>query len=111
MDLRDYKGTIREAVRRERNCDQNWSWKVLAISKEKASIAWTYLTEYLGEKSCFEVRVIEDKMIGTAVEAKSPDGFKTVRFIGEERWNDFKTVEEGLASAIHGVALHAHWAY
>ena len=111
MDLRDYKGVIREAVRRERNCDQNWSWKVLAISKEKASIAWTYLSEYLGEKSCFEVRVIEGKDVGMFVEAKSPDGFKSIRFIGEGRWNDFEKVEDGIASAIHGIALHAHSVY
>ena len=111
MDLREYKGVIREAVRRERNCDENWSWKVLAISKEKASIAWTYLSEYLGEKKCFEVRVIEDKDIGTVVEAKSPDGFKALRFVGKGRWNDFERVEDGIASAIHGIALHAHTVY
>lgn len=111
MDLREYKGVVREAVRRERNCDQNWSWKVLAISKEKVSIAWTYLSEYLGEKTCFEVRVIEDKDVGTCVEAKSPDGFRVFRFVGEGRWNDFETVEEGLASAIHGIAQHAHFVY
>ena len=111
MDMREFRSTIREAVRRERDEDMNWSWRIAAVNKGKASIAWSYLTEYLSEREYFEVRVESDEEVGTVVEAKSPDGFKVIRFIGDGRWDDFKTVEEGIASAIHGIALHAHAVY
>lgn len=110
MDIREYKGVIREAVRRERHCDANWSWKVKAISKSKASIGWGYL-DYIGEKGNFvvEVGVFDD--IGTVVKGTAPNGHQVIRFVGDTRWDDFKTVEEGITSAIHGLAQYAHATY
>ena len=111
VDIRDYKGTIREAVRRERHCDQNWAWKVRAINKSAAKIGWGYL-EWLGEKGAdFVVEVDEGKDIGTVVIGRVPDGHQVIRFIGDSRWDDFKTVDEGIASVIHGMAQYAHLTY
>ena len=111
MDIRDYKGVIREAVRRERHNDQNWSWKVRAINKSAAKIGWGYL-ESLGDKaSDFVVEVDEGKDIGTVVIGKVPNGYQVIRFVGENRWDDVRTIEDGIASVIHGMAQYANSVY
>ena len=107
IDVRDYKGTVRDAVRRERHCDANWSWKVKAIRKDVAKIGWGYL-EYLEESKDFTVYVMENDEIGMCVVGVVPDGHKVVRFVGENRWDDVRTVEDGFASVIHGMAQYAH---
>ena len=110
-DLRGYKEVIRESVARERRCDQNWSWKVHSVGKEVAKIAWGYL-DYLQEKdSYFEVRLSEDEEIGCVVTGVAPNGYKVILFIGDKPWDDFKSWEEGIACAIHSVALYAHSVY
>ena len=110
MDLRDYRGVIREAVRRERHCDQNWSWKVRAISKEKAQIGWGYL-DFLEDPTSFVVKIYENDDVGMYVLGTVPNGHKIAMFVGNNRWDDVKTVEEGIAGVIHNMALYAHATY
>ena len=110
FDLRNYKGEIRRAVLRERHCDEHWSWKVLAIRENVAKIRWDYL-RHIGEDRDFDLSVVSDDVIGTAVVCRVPCGHKTVRFVGSKSYDDCKTIEEGIASAIHGAALYAHATY
>lgn len=109
MDIRDYKGVIREAVRQVRHKDQNWSWKVRAINKDAAKIGWGYL-DYLGSKDDFIVKVDENgDFVG--VVGIVPDGKKIIRLIGEGFFNDYKTVEEGIDAVIHAMANYARSVY
>lgn len=108
-DMRNYKDTVKAAVKEEREADQNWSWRVVSVTKEAAKIGWGYL-DYLGEKELFVV-TIEDDSNMLAVTAKTPDGASIFYFVGPERWDDCLTVEEGIALAIHGLASHARSVY
>ena len=112
MDLRDYKGVIRDAVRRERNCDERWYWKVRAISKDAAKIGWGYL-DWLddAQKENFVVTIDEDEDFGTAVIGVVPNGHKIIRFVGSKRWDDYESIEGGIAGVIHEMAQYAHSRY
>ena len=86
--MREYKGVIREAVRRERNCDQYWTWKVRAINKNEVKIAWGYLEWGDGKgKDNFTVRVEVSDDFGTVV------------------------IGEGISGTIHSMAQYAHSRY
>ena len=73
-DMREYKETIKAAVARERDADENWSWGVKAINKGIAKISWGYL-DYIGEKEFFTVEVTEDEAF-TSVVGTIPNGSK-----------------------------------
>ena len=109
-DLRDFKGVIREAVRKIDHRDVNWHWKVKAISRDKAQIGWGYL-DYLEEKKNFSVEISETKDMGTAVVGTAPNDAKVILFVGDKRWDDVKTVDEGIEVAIISMAQYAHATY
>ena len=110
-DMRDYKGVIREAVRQERHKDQNWTWKVKAISKTKAQIGWGYL-DYIGETTPFIVTIDdEDDVDEPLVIGVFPDGYRVYSWVGQRHWHDASTIEEGLAKVIRMIAMEAHSTY
>ena len=49
IDIREYKGLIRAAVKSESDRDANWKWKVKSVGKKAARFGWGYL-DWLGEK-------------------------------------------------------------
>lgn len=111
VDMREHKGTVRSAVAKERQSDENWSWSIKSVTKRCAKIGWGYL-DYIGEKESFIVEVADDKETGTTMAIGTlPNGKTVCRLIGPESWNDCKTIEEGIASAIHGMACVAHNIY
>lgn len=38
VDMREHKGTIRTAVAKERQADENWSWNIKSVTKRCAKI-------------------------------------------------------------------------
>lgn len=110
IDVREYKGAIREAVRRERHDDKNWAWRVKAINKGVAKIGWEYL-DWLGERDRDFLVSIEENDDFKAVIGRDPAGHRTIRLVGDSRWDDCRTIEEGIALTIHGMARYAHTVY
>lgn len=108
-DMREYKGTIRRAVKAEKDYDKNWNWTVKAVNKGKATIGWGYL-DYIGETDNFIVEIVEDETC-PAVVGTMPNGVKKYAFIGDSRWDDAKTFEEAVAVIIHSMATSAHYTY
>ena len=117
FDLRDYKSTIREAVKLESERDPNWNWKVKAINKKEIRIGWGYL-DYLSDgkrNEYFSVKLIVDELGGKpdlSLAGFYPDD-PTVRdslyvWIGDKHWHDAKTIEDGLKMVIKGIASRAH---
>lgn len=117
-DLRDYKKIIREAVAVEDQKDENWKWRVVSIGKKTVKIGWGYL-DYCGEGDkpfliemggnqeglesgeCWLKGYVQDKMLHEPL-------FVTV---GEESWDDAKTIEDAIRMCIHSVAHRAHMIY
>lgn len=108
-DIREYKDIVKAAVAEERQADKNWSWRVASITKSAAKIGWGYL-DYIGEKDLFTVE-IDDADGDTTVIGTIPNGSKVYRFVGPHHWDDCKTVEEAISSAIHSMAASAHNTY
>ena len=108
-DMREYKGTILEAVKKERDNDINWSWRVNAVNKKTAHIGWGYL-DYSGESTDFTVRVEADDDEYFVIGAM-PCGERTCSLVGEHSWDDATTVEEGIAKVIRAMARTAHNGY
>lgn len=114
IDIRDYKETIKAAVAKERDADENWNWNVKAVTKSTARIGWGYL-DYLGEKdAAFVIRVDEMQEfegVPLCVMGDMPNGLTKYAFIGSKQWDDAATVEEGIALMIHSMASSAHRTY
>ena len=111
-DMREYKEVVKAAVARERRCDQLWSWRIHSIGKENAKIDCGYLSDCLHAKhDHFMVEAGHDDELGGYVVGIVPNGHKVILFIGDSRWDDFKTFEEGIACAIHSMAEYAHSRY
>ena len=109
IDMRLYEDTIRNAVKRESDRDENWNWKVKAVNKGKAKISWGYL-DYLGETDCFEVQIEDDGELQVVV-GTMPNGCKKYAFIGPNHWDDVNDFAAGITLVIHNMAFSAHHTY
>lgn len=121
-DLRQYRSTILEAVKQERERDENWSWRVIAINKNEIKIGWGYL-DFLHEKTPFSVIIREDEDIddeGNTIQG-NPNICEVLGYmgnndihddlffwVGPKHWHDAPTVEEALKKVIHAIASRAH---
>lgn len=111
LDIRVYRETIKAAVAAERDADPNWSWSIRSLKKDIVHIGWGYL-DYIGEKDCFTVEVLQDEENGDiTVYGTMPNGSHAYRFIGAKHWHDCLTIEEGITSAIQAMAFNAHRTY
>jgi len=111
IDIRNYKETIKAAVAREREADENWGWNVKAVTKAAARIGWGYL-DYLGEKdAAFVVEIEELEGFDPCVVGRMPNGGAQYAFVGPKRWDDAETVEEAISLVIHAMAASAHRTY
>ena len=128
FDLRDYKSTIREAVKLESDRDPNWNWEVKAINKTEIRIGWGYL-DYLEEKNPFTIVLKEYEweedefetdvfLIGlfpgyTWKDINFYEDYNYFVFvsIGDESYHNAQTMEDGLRKAIHGIVIRARNAY
>ena len=123
FDLRNYKSTIREAVKLESERDPNWNWKVVAINKSEVRIGWGYL-DYIGEKKPFTITLSEheweDEEFDTDVflaglfpgltwkDVNINEDYNFVLIdVGDERYHTAHTMEDGLKMVVHGIANHA----
>ena len=111
LDIRVYRETVKAAVAAEREADPNWSWGIRSLKKGIVEISWGYL-DYIGEKDCFTVEVLQDEENGeVTVYGTNPNGNQASRVRVPKQWHDGLTHEEGIASAIHGMASSAHRTY
>ena len=109
-DLRFARGSVLEALREERAKDR-WGWHLTGLSKGEIRIGWKYL-DWLGEKKDFGITIHED-CDEMWLMAKMPDCIdeNPVITIGDSRWDDAKTIEDGAAAMVHRVAMlaRARW--
>jgi hypothetical protein len=108
-DMRNYKETIKAAIAKEREADANWSWRLSRLNSKIAEIGWGYL-DYIGSIDKFEIE-IEDGDDLKCVIGTMPDETKFYIFIGQTRWDDAKTYEDGITKVIHAMAENAHSTY
>ena len=109
-DLRKYKEDIFDAVKTERELDDNWQWRVEAINKKEARIAWGYL-DYIGEEEPFKI-ILFDEDGDVSIMGKFPVGeTKAFSWIGDKHWHDARTVNMGIRQTIHALANAAHNEY
>ena len=110
IDIREYKDTIKRAVGVERASDENWSWRVKAVTKKAAKIGWGYL-DFLGEKDAAFVVEANDEFDTPCVIGTMPNGNQKFAFVGPKRWDDAPTVEKAIALVIKAMAASAHRTY
>lgn len=109
-DLREYREIIKEAVRKEREADENWSWSVKAVNKASVKIGWGYL-DYIGETDLFEIEIVDSDDNEPTVIGRIPNGSKVYCWVGPHHWNDCRTIGEAIVSVIHRMAVSAHETY
>ena len=114
IDFRQYRDVIKEAVAKEREADKNWSWSVKAVRKKEVEIGWGYL-RYIGDDGFFTLR--EGGSVDSAIDdvflvGRDPnEAFSVGIDVGNDRWSNADTVEEGIALAIHRIAEEAKHRY
>lgn len=112
IDHRDFREVAKSAIARERKEDENWTWRLGSVTKGKIGFEWGYLTDYLGEKNAeFSVVADIDDVVGGTVLGTAPDGHRVIKYVGDDRWSDVRTIEEGVAGAIHALARYAKSVY
>lgn len=110
-DMREYREVIKAAVKRERQADENWSWRIVSVTKSAAKIGWGYL-DYIEADEVFVVTTIDDTDGDTVVISNLPNVDDHIYvFAGPNHWDNCKTIQEAIALAIHAMASRAHRIY
>lgn len=114
IDFRQYRDVIVAAVAKERREDENWTWSVKAVRKNDVEIGWGYL-KYIGDNGFFKVR--EGGSVDSAIDdvfliGEDPNrAFSVGVDVGNDRWSEADSVEEGIELVIHKIAREAKRRY
>ena len=106
IDLRKYADVIRAAIKENRNEDEHYSWKLKAINKGDAKFQWGYLSD---KDDPFVLHVYDDvDGIEPYIDVKVPYvDERVIVLVGDKRWHDAKTLEDGIYKAIKAAAKYA----
>ena len=97
-DLRNYADIIRAAIKESSKADEHYNWKVKAINKGEVRFQWGYLSD---KDDPFVLRVIDDVIDDEpCVIVEVPYVSDVVILIGDMRWHDAKTLDDGIHKAI-----------
>lgn len=116
FDLRKYKAIIREAVAEECEADRNWSWVVKAVHKTEIKICWGYLDYcHFHVQTPFIIKLCKSSFPDTGttwyLHGYLPGGGYFCESIGNDRWDDYSSIECAIAGVIHHLAWLAHETY
>lgn len=106
IDLRNFSTLIRDTIKQCSKEDEYYNWKVKAINKTEAKFQWGYLTD---KDDPFILRVRDDTEDGDPyVIVHVPYSEEYLCFlIGNSRWDDAKTLEDGIRIAIRAAVVYA----
>lgn len=112
-DMREYKRTILDAVKVEREADSLWSWRVVEVNKGKAKVRWSYF-DYIEQKENIIITAGSDPTDEEGegfVKVCIPGFWGTYVFVSTHSWGDVDTFEKAIRVAIRSAAVHCHNCY
>lgn len=103
--MKQYYETIKNALIEADKADSNWAWYPVKYA-DTVEFRWGYL-DYLEDERNFIVTIedVEDDEKGVIVSI--PSGSSAYVLVGNEFWDDCKTVEEGINKAIECAVRYA----
>lgn len=105
IDMRNYAEIIRSTIKECSKADKHYNWKVKAINKGEAEFQWSYLSD---KDEPFSLRVDSLGDFQCVVVSIPYCDSSTYISIGDSRWDDAKTLEEGVPMAIRSAVNRAH---
>lgn len=108
--MENYFETIKNALNKADEADDNWAWYAVAYRNDVVAFRWGYL-DYLEDNSNFVITVYDVEDNDIAVEVAIPSGSSVFVLVGENFWDDCKTVEEGINKAIECAVRYAKQIY
>ena len=112
MDLRTMRDAVMTGVATVNTKDALWDWHLSGLKKDGISIRWGYL-DYIGQKADFRItyhKVLDDEWLAGDMGNDFIDDSPIVT-IGSARWDDAKTVADGIVIMIRQIARIAHSRY
>lgn len=104
-DLRNYADIIRAAIKESSKADEHYNWKVKAINKGEARFQWGYLSD---KDDPFVLNVFDDTFDNEPyIIVRVPYCGEVVILIGDKRWHDAKTLDDGIDKAIKAAVRYA----
>jgi len=106
INLKDYTTTIRATIKEISKADENYNWKVNYIGKGLVRFQWGYLSD---NDDQFEMKVDEydgDNNQYVIVNVPYAESYICI-IVGESRWDDAKTLEDGIRKALKAAANYA----
>ena len=112
MTLFKYEDLIRDTVADVSRQDKYWGWKLNDCGHHSMCIHWDYL-DYIGQKSDFKItyhEVCSERWFSGDMGTDYIDDSPVVT-VGDARWDDAKTIDDGIRMIIRQIARIAHSRY
>jgi hypothetical protein len=112
MDLRKMREVALAGVEAVNTKDSLWGWHLTGLEKDAISIRWGYLDE-IWQKEDFRItyhKVLDDEWLAGDMGNDFIDDSPIVT-IGNARWDDAKSVADGIVIMIRQIARIAHSRY
>lgn len=108
INLKDYTATIRATIKEISKADENYNWKVNYIGTGIVRFQWGYLSD---NDEQFEMHVHEfdgdNKPYVIVNVPYTPKESYICITVGESRWDDAKTLDDGICKALKAAAHYA----
>ncbi|MBR3674123.1 MAG: hypothetical protein IKN65_07635 [Clostridia bacterium] len=108
--MENYFETIKNALIKADEADENWAWYPVKYNDDTIEFRWGYL-DYLEENRNFVITVYNVEDDDIAVEILLPSGSSVFVLVGENFWDDRRTIEEGIELAIQDAVKYAKQIY
>lgn len=104
--MKNYFETIKNALNEADEADENWAWYAVTYRNDVVAFRWGYL-DYLEDSRNFVITVYDVEDNDVVVEVSVPSGSSIFVLVGENFWDDRKTIEEGIKLAIQNAVKSA----
>ena len=97
--MKNYFELVKLILNEADEADENWAWYPVKYSEDSIEFRWGYL-DYLEDERNFIITIedVEDDEQGVAVFI--PSSAHVYVLVGNEFWDDCRTIEEGIQKAI-----------
>ena len=108
--MKQYFEIVKNALIEADKADDNWAWYPVKYNEDSIEFRWGYL-DYLEDEKNFVLAVYEVEDNDIAVEVFIPSGSSAFVLVGENFWDDCRTVEEGIQKAVLSAVKYAKQIY
>lgn len=108
--MKNYFETIKNALIKADEADENWTWYAVTYGDDAVAFRWGYL-DYLEDSRNFVITVYDVESNDVAVKVAIPSGSSVFVLVGENFWDDRRTIEEGIELAIQDAVKYAKQIY